>query len=83
MLPPLRPEYVRDTVASADIGVVEKPLTVWQRLANQAWLRKALILAAIALTWELYARRLNNPLLVPTLGDSTVRPRRSAELPYE
>jgi NitT/TauT family transport system permease protein len=65
-LPPTRPEYLRNTVAGGDIGVVEKPLTVWQRLVNQAWLRKAFILAAIAVAWELYARRLNNPLLVPT-----------------
>jgi NitT/TauT family transport system permease protein len=64
--PPLRPEYLRDTVATADIGVVQKPLTVWQRLVNQAWLRKALILATIAIAWELYARHLDNPLLVPT-----------------
>ena len=65
-LPPLRPEYLRDTVAGSGIGVVQKPLTVWQRLAQQAWLRKALILTLIATVWELYARRLNNPLLVPT-----------------
>jgi NitT/TauT family transport system permease protein len=64
--PPLRPEYVRDVVASADIGVVQQPLTLWQQFANQAWLRKALILVVIAIAWEVYARWLNNPLLVPT-----------------
>jgi NitT/TauT family transport system permease protein len=65
-VPPKRPEYMRDTVAAQDFGVVEKPLTVWQRLANQGWLRKGIILAVIAAAWEAYARRLNNPLLVPT-----------------
>jgi NitT/TauT family transport system permease protein len=64
--PPLRGEYLRDVVAGDDIGVVQQPLTVWQRLANQAWLRKAFILLVIAAAWEIYARRLNNPLLVPT-----------------
>jgi sulfonate transport system permease protein len=64
--PPLRPEYLRDVVASADIGVVQRPLTLSQQLANQAWLRKALILVVIAIAWEVYARWLNNPLLVPT-----------------
>jgi sulfonate transport system permease protein len=64
--PPQRPEYLREVVAGADIGVAEKPLTTWDRLANQAWLRKALILAVIAAAWEIYARALNNPLLVPT-----------------
>jgi NitT/TauT family transport system permease protein len=65
-VPPKRPEYMRDTVASRDFGVVEKPLSVWQRLGNQGWIRKAFILTVIAVGWELYARRLNNPLLVPT-----------------
>jgi NitT/TauT family transport system permease protein len=64
--PPLRSEYLRDVVAGDDIGVVQQPLTVWQRLVNQAWLRKAFILLVIAAAWEIYARRLNNPLLVPT-----------------
>jgi NitT/TauT family transport system permease protein len=64
--PPLRPEYLRDTIAGGDIGVVQRPLTVWQRLVNQAWLRKVFILVVIASAWELYARQLNNPLLVPT-----------------
>jgi NitT/TauT family transport system permease protein len=64
--PPLRPEYLRDVIAGRDIGVVQKPLTLWQKLANQAWLRKAFILVVIAVAWEAYARRLNNPLLVPT-----------------
>jgi NitT/TauT family transport system permease protein len=65
-VPPLRPEYLRDVVAGEDIGVVQQPLTVWQRLANQSWLRKAFILFVIAAAWEIYARWLNNPLLVPT-----------------
>jgi len=65
-VPPSRPEYLRDVVASRDIGVVQKPLTLWQRLVNQAWLRKVFILVVIAASWQLYARELNNPLLVPT-----------------
>lgn len=65
-VPPLRPEYLCDTIASGDIGVVQKPLTIWQRLVNQAWLRKAFILFVIAAAWQIYALHLNNPLLVPT-----------------
>ena len=67
-VPPTRPEYIRDVVAGADIGVVQKPLTTFQRLANQGWLRKTVILVVIAVGWEIYARRLNNPLLVPTFS---------------
>jgi len=67
-VPPTRPEYIRDVIAGGDIGVVQKPLTVFQRLANQGWLRKAVILIVIAVAWEAYAQRLNNPLLVPTFS---------------
>jgi NitT/TauT family transport system permease protein len=67
-VPPTRAEYLRDVIAGRDIGVVQKPLTLFQRLANQAWLRKALILVVIAVAWEAYAQRLNNPLLVPTFS---------------
>jgi NitT/TauT family transport system permease protein len=66
VLPPLRPEYLCDTIASGDIGVVQKPLTVWQRLVRQAWLRKAFILLVIGIAWQNYAYQLNNPLLLPT-----------------
>ena len=66
--PPLRPEYTRETVLASEIGVVQKPLTLAQRLANQAWIRKALILIALAAAWEAYARWLDNPLLVPTFS---------------
>jgi NitT/TauT family transport system permease protein len=69
-LPPTRPEYLREVVAGRDIGVVQAPLTAWQRLANQGWLRKGLLLAAIAVAWEVYARRLDNPLLVPTFSST-------------
>jgi NitT/TauT family transport system permease protein len=63
--PPPRAEYLRDVIAG-DFGVVEKPLTVPQRIFDQAWLRKAIILAVIAAAWELYGRWLDNPLMVPT-----------------
>jgi NitT/TauT family transport system permease protein len=68
----VRPEYVRDVVAGREMGVVEAPLTTWQKLANQGWLRKALILLAIAIAWEVYAHRLDNPLLVPTFSATLV-----------
>ena len=67
-LPPTRPEYLRDVTAGKDFGVIEKPLTFWERLANQSWLRKAFILCLIAVAWETYTGYLNNPLLVPTFS---------------
>src|SRR5512138_1335820 len=66
-LPP-RAEIYRDVIASTQFGVVEKPLSAWERLYNVSALRKAVILIALALMWEGYARWLDNPLLFPAFG---------------
>jgi NitT/TauT family transport system permease protein len=68
--PPVRAEYTHEVDAGAELGVVQKPLTVAERLMNQGWLRKTMILVVIMVAWELYARHLNNPLLVPTFTDT-------------
>ncbi|MEA2842171.1 MAG: sulfonate transport system permease protein [Methylobacteriaceae bacterium] len=62
-----RPEFVLQGVGSQEFGVVEKPLSTWERLYEQSTLRKILILVALAVTWEVYARFLDNELLFPTL----------------
>jgi sulfonate transport system permease protein len=49
-------------------GVVEKPLSTWERIFNQAAVRKTLLLLVLALLWEGYARWLNNPLLFPAFS---------------
>jgi NitT/TauT family transport system permease protein len=67
---PLRPEIVRDQVAH--FAVVQKPLSALERIYNQVWLRKLLILVVLALIWEAYGRFLNNDLLFPTFS-ATVR----------
>ena len=50
----------------AAFGVVEKPLSGWERLGNIGAARKLALLVVLALVWEVYARWLNNPLLFPT-----------------
>jgi len=67
---PLRPEIVRDQ--TAQFAVVQKPLSTIERIYNQVWLRKLLILVVLALIWEAYGRFLNNDLLFPTFS-ATVR----------
>jgi NitT/TauT family transport system permease protein len=64
----LRPELVREPVTSGSFGIVEKPLSTWERVTNIGYLRKLALLALLALIWELYARWLNNPLLFPTFS---------------
>ena len=64
----LRPERICELVDSTQFGVVEQPLSTWETLANNALLRKLAILVVLAAIWELYARWLNNPLLIPTFS---------------
>jgi NitT/TauT family transport system permease protein len=45
---------------------VERTLPLRTRIWSQAWLRKGLILAVIAVLWELAARWQDNDLLLPT-----------------
>ena len=69
-VPPVRTEYVREAHADKTFGVVEKPLTTWEKLYNQGWLRKTFIILVISIAWETYARFLDNELLVPTLTNT-------------
>lgn len=68
----LRPEIYREPLSQEKFGIVEKPLTAFERLYNKDWLRKLFVLIVIAVCWEAYARWLDNELLVPTFS-ATVR----------
>jgi NitT/TauT family transport system permease protein len=64
----LRPDVYRETLDASRLGVVEKPLSTWERIYNLAAVRKMAILVVLAAAWEIYARVLNNALLFPTFG---------------
>ncbi len=61
-----RPDFHRDPVDSSAFGVVEKPLSLFEKLYNLGAVRKALILVVLAVAWEIGARLLGNQLLFPT-----------------
>jgi NitT/TauT family transport system permease protein len=63
-----RPERYLQGVESTAFGVVEKPLSAWERIADNTFARKAALLVLLALLWEGYARWLGNPLLFPTFS---------------
>ncbi len=65
-----RAELIREPIPSSRFGVVAKPLSTWERIANIGALRKTAILIVLALIWEIYARWLNNPLLFPTFSST-------------
>ncbi|MBM3566160.1 MAG: ABC transporter permease [Alphaproteobacteria bacterium] len=82
--PPVRPDIHREPLAAEHIGVIEKPLSAAERLYNIGAVRKALILIALAVAWELAARGVNNDLLFPTFAattDTFLRAILSGELP--
>jgi len=62
---PVRPEFEQPLAPLTDTPP-ERPLPAWQRLCGHASLRKAVILALLALLWEVIARLADNELLLPT-----------------
>jgi NitT/TauT family transport system permease protein len=65
---PARAEIVREPISPEQFGVVQKPLSLGERLGNIAGLRKVALLLLLGLAWEAYARWLNNPLVLPSLS---------------
>ncbi len=53
---------------SAEMLVVEKPLSAWEMLYGKAAVRKTALLILLAVIWEIYARWLGNSLLFPTFS---------------
>jgi NitT/TauT family transport system permease protein len=62
-----RPELFH-AIGPARFDVVEKPLGAWEKLYGNGAIRKSALLVILAGAWELYARWLGNPLLVPTFS---------------
>lgn len=64
-----RPEFVRE-IGNSAFGVVEKPLTAWEKIYNNGAFRKCVLLLVLAAIWQIYATVLNNPLLFPKFSDT-------------
>lgn len=81
--PPVRPEYERKLEPFQEEQVARQ-LPWRERLWQQGWLRKGLILVILALIWEGVARWQDNTLLLPTFSETTkalVEDMWSGELP--
>lgn len=50
------------------IGDVARPLSPFERLINQASVRRILIVLALAAIWQAYGAWLSNPLIFPSFG---------------
>jgi NitT/TauT family transport system permease protein len=67
-VPPADRPEIYNAVDAAAVEVLEEPLAGWRRLYAHGAVRKAVVLAALAALWEIYARLLGNPLVFPTLS---------------
>jgi NitT/TauT family transport system permease protein len=67
LLAPL-PDFEREPIDASDVGDVARPLTFVERLTNNDAVRRLAILVVLGLIWEIYARWVDNPLILPTLG---------------
>jgi NitT/TauT family transport system permease protein len=65
LTPPIRAEVEHRLQPFTELPV-ERVLPLATRIWSQAWLRKGLILVALAVLWELAARWQDNDLLLPT-----------------
>lgn len=52
------------------IAAIARPLSLTEKIWNQAAVRKIIILLLLALAWQLYAQQLKNPLMFPTFSDA-------------
>jgi NitT/TauT family transport system permease protein len=71
MMSTSRPE-IRNPPSLEEIRVVEKPRSLFDKLYGEDFVRKGLILIALAIIWEVYGRWLNNELLFPTFSATMV-----------
>ena len=68
--PPLRHNTYFDVAAFSGQDAVERPIPAWERVWNRGWVRKTILIVALALVWQLYSSWLDNDLLFPTFRDT-------------
>jgi NitT/TauT family transport system permease protein len=66
--PPSRPDREYQVQAFSGIDAVERPIPAWERVWNHGWVRKTVLILALAGFWQVYATYLDNELLFPTFA---------------
>jgi NitT/TauT family transport system permease protein len=66
--PQSRPDFEQEPIDASDLGEVERSLSFGERLVNDDAARRLVVLIVLGASWELYARWVDNPLILPTLG---------------
>ena len=65
-----RANIIADIDPNERLDIAVRPVPLLQRLYAISALRRALVVAILAVAWQLYASWLDNPLLFPTLADT-------------
>ncbi len=68
--PPMRPNVEHQVVAFTDTSAIERPIPTWERVWNRGWVRKIVLILALAVIWQVYASLLDNELLFPTFSET-------------
>jgi len=68
--PLVRPNREYQVAAFTDADAVERPIPGWQRVWNQTWLRKLVLIVLLCVIWQVYATYLDNELLFPTFSET-------------
>jgi NitT/TauT family transport system permease protein len=68
--PPKRPERNVRLDAVGAIGDAARPLSLFERLAENTIVRRLVILVVLGAIWQAYATWVANPLLFPTLSET-------------
>jgi NitT/TauT family transport system permease protein len=50
------------------MAAINRPLSIFEKIWNQSLVRKTVLLLLLALVWQLYSQRLDNPLMFPTFS---------------
>lgn len=66
--PKERTDYLAARIQKPESIVLPTRLSAWARFTRNDVLRRGMMLVALAIIWELYARWLNNSLMIPTLS---------------
>jgi len=62
----MRPEFIKEVLETRQIGDISRPLSFWEKISNVNALRKLFILILLLAIWQVYAMRIENPLMFPT-----------------
>jgi len=63
-----RPDLIVERIDKPGVALLKARLPLWQRMLRHDGSRRALLIIAMAVCWEIYGRSIDNDLVLPTLS---------------